>query len=65
MTFTVVRAVREAEATATEGHGKLEGTVALAMLLRPAAMDLPYAEEVVRLDFVSSEFKPTVPGGLS
>ena len=64
MTFTVVRAVREAEATAS-GPEKLQATMPHAMPLRSASMDLPYAEQVIRLDFVSSDFAETIPGGLS
>jgi hypothetical protein len=65
MTFTVVRAVRAAEATTLEAREKLQGTVAHAMPARPLAMDLPYAEHVIRLNFVSDDFARTIPGGLS
>ncbi len=65
MTFTVVRAVREAEAPASEPSDKLQGTIHHAMPLSPAAMDLPYAEQVIRLDFVSGDFARTIPSGLS
>ena len=29
-----------------------------------APMDLPYAEQMLRLDFVNVDFAETVPGGL-
>ncbi len=65
MTFTVVRSVRGAETPASERGEKLQGTIHHAMPLRPAAMDLPYAEQVIRLDFVSSDFARTITGALA
>jgi hypothetical protein len=65
MTFTVVPAVREAEAPTSEPGQKLQVTMHRAMPLRPATMDLPYAEQVIRLDFGSGDFARTIPGGLS
>ncbi len=61
----MVRAVAEAEAPASECGEQLRGTIHHAMPLRPAAMDLPYAEQVIRLDFVSSDFARTITGALS
>jgi len=65
MTYTVALAIQEAEAPASEPSEKLQGTMYYAISLRPAALDLPYAEQVIRLDFVSSDFAETIPGGLS
>ncbi len=66
MTFTVVRAVREAAATIPPGPSdKLHRTAPQAMPMRPLAMDLPRAEELIRLDFDSADFAPTTPGGLA
>ena len=63
MTFTVVRAVREAESTAPE-HGekprKLLNTAA--PLIGMAAMDIPYVGETLRLDL--SDFVKTIPDAL-
>jgi hypothetical protein len=63
MTFTVVRAVRGAESPGPEHHDKphrLLGTAAPS--IPAAAMDIPYVEEVLRLDL--SDFPTTIPGAL-
>ena len=65
MTFTVVRAVRETGTTTTKPCEKLHGTAHHAMPLRPAAMDLPCTEQLIRLEFGSGDFARTIPGGLS
>jgi hypothetical protein len=65
MTFTVVRAVRGAEPTTSEPGGKLQRTVQNAVSTTATAMDLPYAERVIRLDFTSADFPQTTPGSLS
>ena len=70
MNFTVVRAVRGTEPTASEPReqkrsDKLQGIIHGAVPMPPAAMDLPYSDVVVRLDFVSAEFERTTPGRLA
>jgi hypothetical protein len=64
MTFTVVRAVRGIETTtAAEYQDKLQRLVrAVAPSVPAAAMDIPYADEVIRLNL--DEFPETVPGAL-
>ena len=64
MTFTVVRSVREAGATVPEPSERLQRSTGQAMPLLPGAMELPYAEQVIRLDFHNGDFACTVPGGL-
>jgi hypothetical protein len=65
MTFTVVRAVRGVESTAgPDPVEKLRRSIGIDAPARAAAMDLPFAEAVIRLDFVSNDFPKTVPGGL-
>ena len=65
MTFTVVRAVRETELTVSEPGGQLRGRLHQAVPMRPAAMELPYAEQTIRLDFTSADFSETIPDDLS
>ena len=65
MTFTVVRAVRGAEAATFEPGGKLQRTVQNAVSPTATPMDLPYAERVIRLDFTGADFPKTIPGFLS
>ena len=64
MTFTVVRAVRGIESTAAaEYQDKLQRLVrTLAPSVPAAAMDIPYADELIRLHL--DEFPRTVPGAL-
>jgi hypothetical protein len=65
MAFTVVRAVRAAETTTLEVSEALQGTALHAMPQRASAMDLPFAEQVIHLDFAGAAFATTVPGTLS
>ena len=66
MTFTVVRAVRGFESTtAADAVDKMRKSVASPVPVRAAAMDLPYAETVIRLDFISADFPKTIPDLLS
>jgi hypothetical protein len=63
MTFTVVRPVRGPGPTASEYQDKLQRLVrTVAPSIPSAAMDIPYAQEVIRLDL--SEFPRTIPGSL-
>ena len=64
MTFTVVRAVRGIEPTESEPLDKLKRrpTAVTALSVPVAAMDIPFAEEVIRLDL--REFPRTIPGSL-
>ena len=64
MTFTVVRPVRDVESTAAaEYQAKLQRLVrTMTPSIRAAAMDIPYAEEIIRLDL--GEFPRTIPGAL-
>jgi hypothetical protein len=63
MTFTVVRAVREAESIAPEPTQRPRRLVEVAApSIVAAAMDIPYVEEVLRLDL--NDFAETIPGAL-
>jgi len=79
MNFTVVRAVREAESTASEPAEKLQKTESRSAPARGAPMDLPFAERVLRLNFdtadsgmagfetadvAMADFAATIPGDL-
>jgi len=64
MTFTVMRAVRGTEPTTSGPSEKLRGNLHQAAPMRPAAMDLPYAERIIRLDFASTDFSETIPDDL-
>jgi hypothetical protein len=63
MNFTVVRAVRGSDLSPTRPS---EGLRLVSLLppppVSPAAMDLPYAEEVLHLEI--SDFPETIPGAL-
>ena len=63
MNFTLVRAVRGSDLSAPSPR---EGTRRVSLLPfppgSPAAMDLPYADEVLHLEI--SDFPETVPGSL-
>jgi len=63
MNFTLVRAVRGSDLSAPSPR---EGTRRVSLLPfppgSPAAMDLPYADEVLHLEI--SDFPDTVPGSL-
>jgi len=63
MNFTVVRAVRGSDLSPPKPGERL-GRVSLLPPSpgSPAAMDLPYADELLHLDI--SEFPKTVPGSL-
>jgi hypothetical protein len=67
MTFTVVRAVRggDIDPTAPPRGERLQENLQRALCIPPAAMDLPFAEQIIRLDFVSTDFARTVPGRLA
>ena len=63
MKFTVVRAVRGSDlspARPSEGLGRVSRLPPLPR--PPAAMDLPYADEVLHIEI--SDFPETVPAGL-
>ena len=63
MSFTVVRAVRGSDLSPgrpTEGWGRASPLQPASG--SPAAMDLPYAEEVFHLEI--GEFPKTIPGAL-
>ena len=64
MIFTVVRAVRGIETTAAaEYQEKLQRLVrSMAPSVPAAAMNIPYADEVIRLNL--DDFPSTVPGAL-
>ena len=63
MIFTVVRAVRGSEFSATEPNDKLHRLVETAApSVSAVAMDIPCVEEVFRLDL--SDFAKTIPGAL-
>jgi hypothetical protein len=63
MNFTVVRVIRGSDLSPP---GPSEGLRRVSLLppppVSPAAMDLPYAEEVLHLEM--SDFPETIPGGL-
>ena len=63
MNFTVVRAVRGADLSSPEPGERLRRVNPITPpRVSPAGIDLPYAEEVLRLEL--SEFAKTIPGGL-
>lgn len=63
MTFTVVRAVRGADAPAPESSERLQRVGKReAPPIAPASMDLPCAGELLHLEL--SDFAKTVPGAL-
>jgi hypothetical protein len=63
MTFTVVRAVRGSELTATEPSDKRQRLVQTAPpSIFAAAMDLPHFEEVLHLNLVSLAGIPSARG---
>jgi hypothetical protein len=63
MTFTVVRAVRGADADVAGPGEKLQRVVnGKAPSIAPANMDLPCADELLHLEL--SDFARTVPGAL-
>ena len=64
MTFTVVRAVRGAETVASEPVEKLLKTGSASVPVSGAPMDLPYADQTLRLDFMTADFASTVPADL-
>ena len=63
MNFTVVRAVRGSDLSPLRPTERL-GRVSLLPPppVSPAAMDLPYADEVLHLEI--GDFPKTIPGGL-
>jgi hypothetical protein len=64
MNFTVVRAVRGSDlnpARPTEGWGRVS-LLPPPPAGSPAAMDLPYADQVLHLEI--SDFPKTIPGAL-
>ena len=63
MNFTVVRAVRGSDLSPPRpSEGLRRATSLPSPAASPAAMDLPYVDEVLHLDL--SEFAETVPGFL-
>ena len=63
MNFTVVRAVRGSELSPPKpSDGLRRGNIVLPSPGLPAAMDLPYADEVLHLEI--RDFPETVPGSV-
>lgn len=62
MKITIVRSVRGAELQ--EPIDRLRTTTESVGNSRAHTMDLPYADRLIRLDFMSADFPKTVPGQL-
>jgi len=64
MKFTVVSPVRAAEWELPQLTEKLRPITHSDVPSRSAAMDIPLAEIVIRLDFLSTDFQETIPATL-
>ena len=65
MKFTVVPPVRAVEAALSQSTEKLRPIAHSDVPSRSATMDIPFAETVIRLDFLSTDFQETIPATLS
>ena len=64
MKFTVVLPVRSAELALPQSTEKLRPLTHSDVPSRSAMMDIPLAETVIRLDFLSTDFQETIPATL-
>ena len=64
MKFTVVPPVRAAESVPSVPTQKLRPIAHSDTPSRSAKMDIPFAEKVIQLDFLSTDFQQTVPATL-
>jgi hypothetical protein len=64
MEITVVRAVRAAESAPSEPLERLSRLTHSGVPSRTTAMDVPFADTVIRLDFASADFSDTVSSTL-
>ena len=65
MKFTLVPPVRAAESAPSQPVGKLRPITHSDVPSRSVTMDIPLAETVIRLDFLSTDFEETIPATLS
>jgi hypothetical protein len=61
MKFTVVPPVRAAESVLSVPTQKLRQITHSDVPSKPVTMDVPLAETVIRLDFLSTDFQETIP----
>ena len=61
MKFTVVPPVRAAESAPSEPIEKLRPITHSDVPSRSTTIDIPLAETVIRLDFLSTDFEETIP----
>ena len=64
MKFTVVPPVRATEAALPQLTEKLRPITHSDVPSRSTTIDIPLAETVIRLDFLSADFQETIPGTL-
>ena len=64
MKFTVVPPVKAAESAPSQPIEKLRPITHSDVPSRSVTMDIPLAETVIRLDFLSADFQETIPGTL-
>jgi len=62
MKFTVVPPVRAAESAPSRPIERLRPITHGDLLSRSVTMDVPLAQTVIRLDFLSTDFQETIPG---
>ena len=64
MKFTVVPPVKAAESAPSQPIEKLRPITHSDVPSRSTMMDIPLAETVIRLDFISTDFQETIPAAL-
>jgi|KBSMisStaDraftv2_1062788.scaffolds.fasta_scaffold24331_2 hypothetical protein len=64
MKFTVVPPVKAAESAPSQPIEKLRPITHSDVPSRSTTIDIPLAETVIRLDFLSADFQETIPGTL-
>ena len=64
MKFTVVPPVKAAESAPSQPIEKLRPITRSDVPSRSTTIDIPLAETVIRLDFLSADFQETIPGTL-
>ena len=64
MKVTVVPPVRAAESALSQPTEKLRPITHSDVPSRSATMDIPLAETLIRLDFLSTDFEKTIPATL-
>ena len=64
MKFTKIPPVRACESALSQSTEKLTPITHSDVPSRSATMDIPFAETVIRLDFLSTDFEETIPATL-